>query len=785
MDTNFEARLLALLDDALEVPPADRDAWLDDQCGGDDALKTRLTGLLRSSDASWIRTGAAARLDADEALPERIGAYRITGLIGQGGMGAVYRGERAAGDFDHVAAIKLIRPGALSEELVGRFRRERQTLARLSHPNIARLFDGGETEEGQPYLVMEYVEGRPLGSWLVEASPSRTDRLAIFLKICAAVASAHQNLVIHRDLTPANVLVDTAGEPKLIDFGIARPVDAAGDAMTQTATPGFAAPERRAGAPATTLADIYALGVLLDMLLGEGADRDLKAIIARASANDPADRYSSVDALADDLERYRDGRAVAARDGGAAYRMGRFITRYRLPVAAATLAVLVLIGALVATLIANHRAEMARAEAEKRFEQTRAIAKTMIFDAYDEVSRVPGSTRARETLARAGLGYLRALAADPDAPFALRVEAGEGYARLANVIGSGQTATLGKLADGGKLLDQAEAILERAHRERPAEAAPRRALAGLLADRAQVSLYDGNDVAKSRAAAQRAAQLLEPDKTRDAWAAGTYIKAVAADADTHIWENDWKAASPIHDRAENFATSLPGPLRDTRQVRLARAANLRLKGETLHKLKDKDGARAALDQSVDIYENLLAGDPSDPELTRAVIVANRYRAVVHRSNYRDALAQQSIDRAAALATRMRDADPNDAAIARTWLVVSELQSQILADAKRYDEAFVIHDRLVEGYRRLITLSGDAAGIRRNFSSALRIIGGNYYNGGAYARACEAWRQSTDLIGWLEANGELTGADKKRREGLEGYRAKACDPPRPGLGPETE
>ena len=263
---SVEARALDLVERAMDQPSGERAGWIDSR-PEPQAVRTRALSLLSGSQgaAAMLPTGGAPGQAGEAAGPERIGAYRVTGLIGQGGMGAVYRGERAAGDFEHTVAIKVIRPGALSGSLIERFRRERQTLARLAHPNIARLFDGGETVAGEPYIVMEYVQGRPLGDWRAE-KPGRSERLDLFLAVASAVAFAHQNLVVHGDVTPANILVDDDGRPRLIDFGISSPATAsaphlpAPDGKAGIHTPGFAAPERIAGAPSTTLSDVYSLG---------------------------------------------------------------------------------------------------------------------------------------------------------------------------------------------------------------------------------------------------------------------------------------------------------------------------------------------------------------------------------------------------------------------------------------------------------------------------------------------------------------------------------------------
>ena len=788
-DPTLERRVLDLFQVLIERPAAERVAWVDAHSDLDSPLRQRLMAMLAGDRLANLRTGGASDLIEDDRLPARIGAYRITGLIGQGGMGAVYRGERASGDFDHVVAIKVIRPGALSDTLIERFQRERQTLANLSHPHIARLFDGGESSDGDPYIVMEYVDGAPLGTWIETQAASRPERTALYLDICSAVGFAHQNLIVHRDITPSNILVAKDGAAKLIDFGIARPTAADVEAQTSaqrslaglSLTPGFAAPERVAGKAATTLSDVYSLGMLLERLLKDIGDADLAAIIAQASAHDPADRYPSVDALADDVTAWRDGNVVAARKGGRRYALGKFVARHRIGVSASALAVLLLIGALVTTLIANHNSEIARANAEKRFAETRSIAKTMLFDVYTEVSKAPGGTKARELLARTGLIYLDALAAEKNAPIDIRTEVAMGYVRLSQVIGGGQSSQLGKLADGNALVAKAEKVLATIPMNQRSSKPVARAFAEMLIQRAGNDLYNDNDSKRGRADAIEAERVLRPFARQDEDSARLYATAVQAEGDSHGWDDNYDKARPIHQRAEDFVASLPPKLRDSAGVTKARSGNMRLLGEALHKTHHDAAAVLALDRAVAMNEGLLKAAPDDPAILRKVAQSLWYRAVLLRELKCDDAAAASINRAVDLARTMQVRDPNDQGALNLFTLTAEVQAQVLADAGRLTESYAVSDGVIAAHRRLVALAGDAPGAVRNMASAIDTRGGNFYNGGAYARACEAWAEALGIYQGLEKRRVLSDFD--RNNGLTPITkrfARTCNPPRAGL-----
>ncbi|MBU1374333.1 MAG: serine/threonine protein kinase [Alphaproteobacteria bacterium] len=788
-DRPSEARALDLLERAMAQPSDARADWISRQ-RAPPAVRARALALLGGgADAKLaFATGGAPLKAGVGPLPERIGAYRIIGLVGQGGMGAVYRGERAAGDFEHTVAIKVIRPGALSGALIERFRRERQTLARLAHPNIARLFDGGETDAGEPYIVMEFVEGRPLADWREAEAPSRDARLDLFLAATSAVAFAHQNLVVHGDITLSNILVDTAGQPKLIDFGISSPAITSGARGPATVgegglhTRGFAAPERILGAPSTTLSDIYSLGQVLAWLTrGDAPDAELAAIVARATAEDPAARYSTVEALRGDMIAYRAGFPVAAMDGGRRYVFGKFVARHRLAVGGAATASVLLVAALIVTLVANHQAQAARAEAEARFQQTRQIATTMLFDVYNEVSKVQGATRARDVLARTGLTYLDALTANPDAPLDVRVEAGRGYVRLAQVTGSGQQSQLGKAADANVLLKKAETVLGRAYAEAPDDPKVRRAMADLLIEQAGVNLYNNSEIALARKQTIEVQRLLKPFAGTDPEAARIYATAIQAEGDSWGWDGEYARSLEPFRRAEAFIAGLPPALRSETGVMKAHSAILRLRAEAHHELKDDAAALPAVTEAVAINEALARREPDSPEVLRKLAISLWYRAAVLSAMDRDADAYASVDRAVAITRQMRARDPADRGATGLFAVVGEVRAMVLADLKRFAESYAMADEVVAAHRQIVSQSDNAPGPRRSMAATLKSVGGVYYNGGRYPQACATWGEARGIYRDLEKAGKLTGHDRDQALGeMQRWMTAACDPPRRGL-----
>lgn len=483
--SEFEAEALALVEHCLDLSADERADYLATTCAGRPELRARIDRLLSVS-ATGLEHAIidVVRPLFGKPLPTTIGPYLITGLIGSGGMGIVVRGERDDGIFQQSVAIKLIRPDIVDSRAEERFAAERRILARLSHPSIARIIDGG-SHEGQAYLVMEYVDGRPVTTAIEQDGLTAPIILDLFRAVCEAVAHAHRNFVIHADIKPSNVLVTGAGTVKLLDFGVSRLIaDIDGDtAEPVPLTRAYAAPERLSGATPMITGDVFSLGMLLrEMLTGNDTSDgerprysalpvlggDLAAIIAKATASDPAERYQDVASLAEDVRRHCENYPVRARaHEGWRYEANRFLVRHRKGLAVAGMVALALLGATAVSIRMFVDAERARAEATRRFDDVRKLSHVMLFDIYDDLAKLPGSAGARARIADTARRYLDQLRAVPNAPIDLRLDSAKGYVRLATVQGVGGVSSLGRSADALRSLSHAETLAKSALTERP------------------------------------------------------------------------------------------------------------------------------------------------------------------------------------------------------------------------------------------------------------------------------------------------------------------------------
>ncbi|MGO9229560.1 MAG: protein kinase domain-containing protein [Bryobacteraceae bacterium] len=570
-------RLEAIFGEVVEIPAEERTARLAALCAGDSELLEEASSLLRAADeaeqatASFVPPEPREVEAGDTHIGRRIGPYELERLLGRGGMGAVYLARRADGQFDQQVAIKLIDlplAGSLFRE---RFRQERQILAGLSHPFIARLLDGGVSEDGELYLAMEYADGLPIQRYCEQHALTIRRRLELFRSVCAAVHFAHQNLIVHRDLKPDNILVLEDGTPKLLDFGTAKlltPVEGAADSeFTRQGfysyTPQYASPEQVLGQPISTASDVYSLGVLLFLLVtGEmpyelrefstaemvrviceqqpprpsekaarsAIDSDIDAIVLKALRKEPAARYTSVDQLIGDLEAYLGGRPVAAQQGSFRYYARKFARRNKVALAASALLAATLLAGIAGVLWQARIANLERRKAEARVDDLRKLSNSLLSEINGAIQKIPGSTAAQKLLVSVVLDHLDRAAQDSSGDPQLELDLANAYTRLGNVQGNPYRQNIGDTQGASASLDKAAAIAAALVRQQPGNAAAARALALALQSRSEV-LFGIGRTPEAVVAMRAATAIFDELASRPGARAAALIDAAAAYGD--------------------------------------------------------------------------------------------------------------------------------------------------------------------------------------------------------------------------------------------------------------
>jgi eukaryotic-like serine/threonine-protein kinase len=684
-------RVREMLDHALKAAPEQRAGYLDDACAGDSELRAELESLL----ASYQRAGdtflegraiEAAGFDADDGIDgdvplegQRIGPYQVVEEIGHGGMGVVYRAVRADDQFRKEVAIKVVR-GGLSDDLSNqRFKAERQILANLDHPNIARLLDGGAVD-GRPYVVMEYVQGVPMDEYCDARKLPVRARLELFRTVCSAVAYAHQRLVIHRDLKPGNILVGSDGQPKLLDFGIAKIVDPdqynTGDptvTMVRLMTPEYASPEQMRGEAITTATDVYSLGVVLYGLLSgrrpyrttgrtphemaravleqeperpsasiDRADQadgelvglargtspeklrrrlggDLDNIVLKALRKEPERRYVSVEQFSEDVHRHLAGLPVIARPDTFSYRSGKFVRRHKAAVVGATLAVLALVGGIGATMRQAAIARAERARAEQRFYDVRQLANSLLFEVHDAIENLPGSTPARKILVDRALHYLDKLAQEAKGDLSLQGELAAAYEKVGDVQGGYRTANLGDTAGFISSYRRALAIREAVYESDPSNSAAQRELLrthGRLSD----ALLAAGDPAGSLEQLRQLLPLAERLAAADPKNLADRRNLALAHLD-YGWKSsgngNWQSGLEECRRAVSILEELASADPKDRRTQRSLALAYGRVGELLSSNSRQQAESLAVHQkALSIDQSLLAEDPRNTDLRR-------------------------------------------------------------------------------------------------------------------------------------------------------------------------
>ena len=762
-----------ILFDAARRAPTDREALLAECCRDDPTLRAEVEALLQAHDAAsdflkeppilWLQDVTERALEdeplGDPLLGRQLGLYRLVERLGSGGMGTVYLAERADAAFDKQVAVKVINPGLESSEVLGRFRTECRLLARLEHPNIARLIDSGVAEDRRPYLVMEYVAGKRIDHYCDQERLDIRERIELFGSVCDAVQAAHRNLIVHRDLKPSNILVTEEGRVRLLDFGIAKALTAEGELsstdLTERAgrrfTFRYASPEQFRGDPVSTVSDVYSLGVILyellcgrspytvdsggasdleraicetpatppSVILGRAENRaasatesepspeeiskrrslspaglrralagDLDTILMMALRKEPERRYASVQALADDLASYLQGRPVKARADTLRYRTSKFVARHQLAVTGAALMLMLVLAASVTTSWLYLRAERARQVAEARSTQIRELAGKLLFEVNDVVEELPGATPARKLVIETGLRYLDGLAAETHGDPELVREVARGYDRLGTLQGSFTGGNTGEIGDAMESFEKAASLWQQVLDQDPTDQEAREWLFRNHRSMGATALQMG-DLEAAVAANSRAQRLLE------AWIA---LDPDDGSRDSLLVMNHTSLADALHrlGRLVEARSHYRQAIEVTERLLaadpeadfpwLARGILSSKLGALLLDLGELESAMDAERQALEASDRNIRVHPD-----RVRFRLSRATSLLAIGNLYDELQQTDdarlyLQEAFAAAESLRDADPANRLAARNLLVTHGRLGSFLRKSGAHDEA---------------------------------------------------------------------------------------------------
>ncbi|HKP69874.1 MAG TPA: protein kinase [Pyrinomonadaceae bacterium] len=708
MDSEKWKKAKEVLGEVLELEPGQREGFLS---GLDDEIRQEVESLLafeEESESSLLLSAADFSrdffdTDGNPLIGQRIGSYRIVRELGHGGMGAVYLAERDDGKFDQTVALKLLKREMNTAALRRRFQLERDILASLEHPSIARLLDAGTTDDGIPFLAMEYVEGLSLDEYCNQHSLDLAARLDIFRSVCSAVSFAHRNLIVHRDLKPSNIIIDDEGAPKLLDFGISKILSSELDQQNSATvtklgvmTPGYASPEQLQGQSVTTATDIYSLGVILyELLTGhrpfEAKEGDMKEIfravietepvapsvisatgskdypvptlddaptlsfgsptapnsfrrtltpkigvsaqalrgdldniVLKALRKEPSRRYTSVETLADDIQRHQRGLPVTARPNTFRYRAGKFVTRNRGMVVAGALLVIVVIAGIIATLWQARAAQIERAKAEKRFNDVRSLANSYLFEVYPEIENLEGSLKAREKILTSALQYLDSLSTEATGDLELQSELATAYEKIGDVQGALTNSSLGNIQAGLDSYRKAARLREAVYQANPTNIEAKEKLANNYYVTAR-TLWNNSETAEAEKEFENALKLRRELVTANPGSVEYQNRLAVLLIDygaIPVFNSQTEKALVLFNEALAIVEKLRNDQPDNADFKKTLTRLLRIMSKAKGSIGDYEGGIRGLTLAADVSRELAAQFPKDFRVQRSVWLTN-------------------------------------------------------------------------------------------------------------------------------------------------------------------
>ncbi len=798
METERWRRVERLYHSALELEEADRAEFLHQACGGDESIEREVISLLAESEtADFLETPAlevaarnlaASAMSADARRPATIGGYRIIRLLGEGGMGTVYEAEQQ--EPRRMVALKMIRLGLATPGRLRRFRQESQALARLQHPGIAQIYESNTADTGfgpQPYFAMEFIRGLPLRQYAEAHQLATRQKLALMVKVCEAVHHAHQRGLIHRDLKPGNILVDEAGQPKVLDFGVARVIEADSqegeipDTMQTgvgqiVGTLAYMSPEQVAGDPLEmdTRSDVYSLGVILHELLSgqlpyEVNHRplpeamcaireeepallgsisrvyrgDIETLTRKALAKDKTRRYASAAEFGADIERYLNEQPIAARRPSAGYQLQKFARRHRAGVAIGGLVAVALCAAMVSVAWEARIARQERDRAQQRFNDVRGLARQVIFDLQNKLAAVPGTTQVRKDLVMIAINYLDALAKVGYADRGLQGELAAAYIRIGDIQGNPNTQNLGEFPAALESYAKAER-LARALTARQSSGKAQRLLGDALTAQAYGAFF-ANQNAKGASKAMEALQVARERVRRDPADTDAQLQMGAALHCAGIF-GAVKDGLPYLQEAVSVFEGLLAQNPDELYQRRNTALEHKYIAGKLLSLHSPEDAFVHLKRAEELDASCVRAKPNNPEHKMDLAIDLSQWGDYYEEKKDIAKAIEYMRSALSIRRELAAADPNDMrAQDRLAYIVNrlgglQLHVSAMQALETYQEAKSIAQHLQPEYLRAEKLA-----------AAIRGIGNAYKKLGDAGRSCSAYVEAAALYGVIKGS----------------------------------
>lgn len=769
-DPLIDEQALQLVEQALELDSASQLDFIHQSTAHNPKLRSRTIQLMQNAlddDSTHLMTGAGAKTLLNMEQPTQIGNYRVVEEIGRGGMGVVYLAKRTGEDFEHTVAIKLVALSQPTDKLTQRLRDERRLLASLQHQNIAQFIDGGQTPNGQPYFVMEYVKGLSLQRFLDQKKPPLNDRLSVFQQICKGVAYAHRNLVIHRDLSPGNIMVSKDNTVKIIDFGISHTMGLINNDshVNLTHTKGFTAPERLSGMVASTVSDVYSLGRLLEYMLNFSSmprQADVLAIIRKATAQNPKERYQSVESLERDVLMYCHARPVDAVEGNWLYHAKRYALLYKVPVSALSIAILSTISAVIIFATLYVRTLEAEQQASQRFDQVRELANFMLFDLYDELTTITGTLSTRESVADKAKTYLDSLSKTQDAALSLQLETLEGYKRLAYIVGIPTGQNLGKRDEAKEALNKALEGFSKLNLEYPNTPEVLRGTLETNYAQAIFEFYGEDNSFKAIDYATAAESAFDQLNQLNKLTINDYISVIdviSIHGNSYIWEQQGEQGLAKFKLALKLADNALMKFPDNLEVKIMSARLMGEYGDAQSRHMDNingeyDDALNSMNKGIEQLIKLQQNYPVNISIQNILGALLYKRGALLYGLYKSELAIPDLTKATSIYRAKYNLDNDDFGSLRSIGVVVIQHARALIDLEDYANAIELANEALDIRKRLSALQPDNIGYQREYAEAQISLAEILFAAGKKETSCAPLGIGLNTMKDLEKKGAL-------------------------------